>query len=83
MLAVAVPERTSARLMRLGQLGVTSEADDGVLAVRDFGIALVALHRRLHLLRGSGIGLPCLGLLYGHAVPFVVRVLVASNRVRA
>jgi hypothetical protein len=68
--------------MRLGQLGVAGEADDGVLAVRDFGIALVAFDW-FRLLRGSGIGLPCVCLLYGHVTPFVVRDVVISNQVRA
>ena len=50
LIAVAVPERTTACGMRLLKLGVTGEADDGVLAVRDGSVALEAPDRRLRWL---------------------------------
>ncbi len=57
--------------MRLCELGIAGEADDGVLAVCNWGVALEALDRRLCLL-GVGIGLSRLGVLFGHVTPIMV-----------
>lgn len=67
MVAIAVPERTATCLMRLLQLGVAGEADDGVLAVSNRSVALKAANRRLRLRGGflSGLRLLC------HVSPFV------------